>query len=41
MGTGKAYREAHHGATIVEDRYRDDPKNLEERIQEELEKNSV
>lgn len=41
MGEGKAYREAHHGATIVEDRYRDYPAKLEERIREELAKNNV
>ena len=39
MGTGKKYPEAHHGATIVEDRFRNAPKGLEMRIQEELEKN--
>lgn len=39
MGEGKKYPEAHHGATIIEDRFRDHPENLEERIQEELKKN--
>lgn len=39
MGTGKKYPEAHHGATIIEDRFRNAPKGLEARIQEELEKN--
>lgn len=41
MGGGKKYHEAHHGATIVEDRYRDAPNELEVRIREELEKNSI
>lgn len=39
MGTGKKYPEAHHGATIIEDRFRNTPKELESRIQEELRKN--
>ena len=39
MGTGKKYPEAHHGATIIEDRFRNAPKGLEERIQEELKRN--
>lgn len=39
MGTGKKYPEAHHGATIIEDHFRNAPRELEVRIQEELEKN--
>lgn len=39
MGKGKQYPQAHHGATIVEDRYRDHPEKLEDRIMEELEGN--
>ena len=39
MGEGKRYPEAHHGATIVEDRFRDHPEGLDERIREELAKN--
>lgn len=39
MGQGKRYPEAHHGATIIEDRFRNDPKTLEDRINEELVKN--
>ena len=39
MGTGKKYPEAHHGATIIEDHFRNAPKGLEERIQEELKRN--
>lgn len=39
MGQGKKYPEAHHGATIIEDRFRDHPETLEARIQEELAKN--
>ncbi len=40
MSQGKAYREAHKGATIVEDYYRDHPNETEERIRLELEKNN-
>lgn len=39
MGLGKRYPEAHQGATIIEDRLRNHPSDLESRIQEELEKN--
>lgn len=39
MGLGKRYPEAHQGATIIEDRLRDHPDDLESRIREELEKN--
>ena len=39
MGKGKKYPEAHHGATIIEDRFRDYPQELESRIREELQKN--
>lgn len=39
MGEGKKYPEAHQGATIIEDRYRDHPRELENRIREELNKN--
>lgn len=38
MGEGKKYPEAHHGATIIEDHYRDHPAELEDRIREELAK---
>lgn len=36
MGAGKGYAAAHQGANIVEDYYRNNPKGLEQRIQEEL-----
>lgn len=39
MGEGKYYPEAHHGATIIEDRFRNNPKTLNDRIDEELKKN--
>lgn len=39
MGTGKNYQEAHQGATIVEDRLRDHPASLHDRIQEEIARN--
>ncbi len=39
MGTGKKYPEAHQGATIIEDRFRDAPEDLEARIREEIGKN--
>lgn len=39
MGEGKSYKDAHKGATIVEDRFRDNPKGLEKRIKEEILKN--
>lgn len=39
MGLGKKYHEAHQGATIIEDRYRDHPEGLDARIREELDKN--
>ncbi len=39
MGLGKKYPEAHHGATIIEDRFRDHPTELDARIREELDKN--
>lgn len=41
MDGGKKYPEAHHGATIVEDYYRDHPAETEARIREELEKNAL
>lgn len=41
MGVGKKYPEAHQGATIIEDRYRDNPHELTLRIREELEKDST
>lgn len=34
-----SYADAHHGATIVEDHYRQNRKGLEERIREEIKKN--
>ncbi len=40
MLQGKKYREAHKGATIVEDYHRDHPDELEERILVELKKNN-
>lgn len=36
MSQGKNYKNAHTGATEIEDRYRDNPKGLEERIKEEM-----
>jgi len=39
MGQGKNYVNAHRGATIVEDYYRDHPAEIDERIQKEIEKN--
>ncbi|MHB8651967.1 MAG: hypothetical protein ACYC8S_02425 [Minisyncoccota bacterium] len=41
MGGGKKYPEAHHGATMVEDYYRDHPSELEARTKEELSKNTA
>lgn len=41
MGEGKNYPHAHHGATIVEDHYRDHPDELDTRIREELAKQGV
>ena len=40
MSQGKDYPHAHEGATIIEDRYREHPEGLEERMREELEKNN-
>ncbi len=40
MSQGKDYPHAHKGATIVEDHFRENPEGLEERIREELEKNT-
>ncbi len=34
-----SYANAHHGATIIEDHYRENRKGLEERIREEIKKN--
>ena len=39
MQQGMSYPDAHHGATIVEDKFREHPEGLEERIKEELAKN--
>ena len=40
MGQGKSYKNAHIGATEVEDYYRENPKeDLETRIKEEMRKN--
>ncbi|MHB8710579.1 MAG: hypothetical protein ACYC6X_03465 [Minisyncoccota bacterium] len=36
-----SYADAHHGATIVEDHYRENRKGLEERIREEIKKNNA
>lgn len=36
-----SYPDAHHGATIVEDHYRQDRRGLEERIREEIKKNDT
>lgn len=36
MKGGKRYADAHHGATIVEDYYRDHPAQVDERLAEEL-----
>ncbi|MHB8660422.1 MAG: hypothetical protein ACYC75_00565 [Minisyncoccota bacterium] len=36
-----SYPDAHHGATIVEDHYRENRKGLEERIREEIKKNDA
>lgn len=36
-----SYADAHHGATIVEDHYREHRKGLEERIREEIKKNDL
>lgn len=36
-----SYPDAHHGATIVEDHYRENRKGLEERIREEIAKNDA
>jgi hypothetical protein len=41
MSEGKDYPHAHKGATIIEDHFRENPEGLEERIREELGKNSV
>ncbi len=35
------YPDAHRGATIIEDRYREDRRGLEERIREEIKKNNT
>jgi hypothetical protein len=40
MSQGKDYLHAHKGATIIEDRFRENPAELEDRIREELLKNS-
>ncbi|MCX6738487.1 MAG: hypothetical protein NT098_00350 [Candidatus Parcubacteria bacterium] len=40
MSQGKDYHHAHEGATIIEAHYRKNPEGLEERMQEELEKNN-
>ncbi|TRZ52289.1 hypothetical protein D4R99_03030 [bacterium] len=40
MHNGKDYKHAHEGATIIEERYRQNPEGLEERMREELEKNN-
>jgi hypothetical protein len=39
MGQGKDYPHAHRGATIIEDHYRDNPKEVAARIIEEIAKN--
>lgn len=40
MSQGKDYPHAHEGATIIEARFRKDPRGLEERMREELAKNN-
>ena len=40
MGEGDDYHHAHWGATIIEDRFRENPEGLIERIKEEVKKNS-
>jgi hypothetical protein len=40
MSQGKDYPHAHKGATIIEDRFRENPNGLEERIHKDLKKNS-
>ena len=41
MSQGKNYPHAHAGAVVIEDRFRENPEGLEERIQEEMLKNSA
>lgn len=41
MSLGKPYPHAHIGATIIEDHFRDYPDGLEDRIREELAKNTA
>lgn len=41
MSEGKDYPNAHKGATIIEDHFRENPEGLEERIREELGKNEI
>lgn len=41
MSQGKDYPHAHKGASIIEDRFRENPDGLKERIQEELGKNNT
>lgn len=41
LSENMSYPNAHHGATIIEDRYREDKKGLEERIREEIKKNDA
>lgn len=40
MCQGKSYKNAHIGATEIEDYYRDYPEKIEERIKEEIKKNN-
>lgn len=41
MSQGKNYPHAHKGALMIEDRFRENPEGLEERIRQELEKNTA